>query len=114
MNRAKIDQICSGLPGAEFAHPADGALMSWKLAGKMFVHFDHNGVGMSVKTPDVETAAVLIEAGRANRARYFHKSWVHIPWDLVDEDEARDRVLTSYRIIRSALSKKAQADLGPF
>jgi len=32
----------------------------------------------------------------------------------VDEVEARDRVLTSYRIIRSGLSKKAQADLGPF
>lgn len=113
MNRANMDQICSGLPGAEFAHPADGALESWKLAGKMFVHFDGAGVGMSVKTSDVETAALLIEAGRAHRARYFHKNWVHIPWGMVDDDEAADRVLASYRIIRSGLSKKVQAELDP-
>ena len=36
--------------------------------------------GVSVKTPDTETAGLLIEMGRAERAPYFHRSWVRIPW----------------------------------
>ena len=46
--------------------------------------------------------------GRAERAPYFHRSWVRIPWGLVDAGEMRDRLDTSYDIVRSGLAKKVQ------
>ena len=69
--------------------------------------------GVSVKTDSVETAEMLIGAGIGARARYFHRSWVHLP-DECDEDELRHRILSSYRIIRQSLTRKAQAALPPF
>ncbi|MEO1001401.1 MAG: MmcQ/YjbR family DNA-binding protein, partial [Pseudomonadota bacterium] len=64
-----------------------------------------------VKTPDIEAASFLIEMGRAERAPYFHRSWVRIPWGLIAEDEMLDRLRTSYDIVRAKLPKKVQAEL---
>lgn len=69
--------------------------------------------GVSVKTDSVETAEMLIGAGVGARARYFHRSWVHLP-DECDAVELRHRILSSYRIIRQSLTRKAQAALPPF
>ena len=106
--------ICAALPGAVMAHPADGALDSWKVGGKMFASFNRQGTGVSVKTADVETAALLCQVGHGRRAPYFHKSWIHIPWDLVDADEMADRLRESYAIVRAGLTQKVQATLGLF
>jgi hypothetical protein len=47
------------------------------------------------------------------RAPYFHRSWVNLPWGT-SEDELRHRLTASYRLVRSGLSKKVQAQLAPF
>ena len=69
--------------------------------------------GVDVKCADIDTAALLIDMGRALNAPYFHKSWVRIPFGLVEADELRERLTTSYLIIRASLPKKVQAALGP-
>jgi predicted DNA-binding protein (MmcQ/YjbR family) len=110
--REEVDAICSALPGAVLAHPPE--LISWKVGGKMFACLgqqdDRDGV--SVKTPDVETARMLIESTGAIKARYFHASWVRLPYDKVDPDETRHRLLVSYDLVRGSL-KKAERDALP-
>ncbi|SLN13804.1 MmcQ/YjbR family DNA-binding protein [Roseisalinus antarcticus] len=113
MSDARVKTLCAALPGATYADPADGELRSWKVGGKMFACMGTRDPGVSVKTPSVEDAALLIEIGRAIRAPYFHRSWVRIDPDAIPEDELRDRITTSYRIVRSSLTKKVQAGLGP-
>lgn len=114
MTRNTVNAICAPLPGAEVSDPWGGGHDAWKVGGKMFACIGAMSDGVSVKTPDIETAALLIEVGRAVRAPYFHKSWVKLTWGLVDEEELRDRLHASYCIVRGGLTKKAQAALAPF
>ena len=58
-----------------------------------------------------ETAGLLIEMGRAERAPYFHRSWIHLPWELVPREELVERLAASYEIIRAKLPKAVRADL---
>ena len=111
MSRETVNAICATLPGAEVSDPWGGGHDAWKVGGKMFAEIGGLGLGVCVKTRDVETAQMLIEAGIAERASYFHKSWVRLPW-TVDDDEVRHRLFDSYRIVRSGLTKKVQAALG--
>ena len=114
VTRALVNRHCATLPGAEHSDPWGGGHDAWKVGGKLFAVVgameDH---GVSVKCPDVETAALLIEMGRAVRAPYFHRSWVNIPWTSVADEELTDRLTISYRIIRASLPKKVQAALAP-
>ena len=48
---------------------------------------------------------------RGMKAPYFHHSWVHIPWDLVPDEEFQERIVTSYELIRAKLPKKVQSTL---
>lgn len=114
MDRDFVNRHCATLPGAELSDPWGGGHDAWKVGGKMFACIGVANDGVSVKTPDVETASLLIEMGRAQRAPYFHRSWVLVPWGLVDADEMADRLNTSYGIVRSGLTKKLQATLGPW
>lgn len=68
--------------------------------------------GVSVKMSDVETAQMLIDAGIAVKAPYFHRSWVRLPFDA-DLDELRHRLTASYDLVRGSLTKKLQATLPP-
>ncbi len=113
MDRAFVNSFCAELPGAEVSDPWGGGHDAWKVGGKMFACIGTANKGVSVKTPDVETAGLLIEMGRAERAPYFHKSWVLVMFDTVDEREMRDRLLTAYAIIRNGLTKKFQSTLDP-
>lgn len=85
MKRMDIDALCAALPGAQPSDPATDELDAWKIAGKMFACFGHpdgrrdQETGVSVKTGSVADARMLIDLGRAERARYFHASWVHLP-----------------------------------
>ncbi|UWQ18792.1 MmcQ/YjbR family DNA-binding protein [Jannaschia sp. M317] len=103
MTRADADTICGALPGAVLAHPPE--LVSWKVGDKMFACFGGDGdmTGVSVKTDSVETSQMLIDAGPAVRAPYFHKSWVRLPFDTTDVEEATHRIRVSYDLIRSKL-----------
>jgi len=104
MSRQLVDQICGALSGAVASDPSV-ELDSWKVGGKMFATFGTKIDGVSVKTDSVETAAMLIDAGAATRAKYFHKSWVTVRFDA-PEDELRHRVQVSYEIIVKGLPKK--------
>jgi predicted DNA-binding protein (MmcQ/YjbR family) len=113
MSRAFVNAHCARLPGAEPSDPWGGGHDAWKVGGKLFAVVgameDH---GVSVKCPDVETAELLIEVGRAERAPYFHRSWVRIPWGRLKEAELAERLDASYGLIRAGLPKKVQAALG--
>ena len=105
VTRGEIDRICEDLPGAEAAQPPE--LVSWKVGGRMFACFGGEAdiEGVSVKCADVETAAMLIEAGAAVRAPYFHRSWVRLPFASTEAEDARHRLNASYKTIRSKLPK---------
>ena len=113
MSREIVNTICRDLPGAECSDPWGGGHDAWKVGGKMFACIGAMNDGVSVKTPDIETAQMLIDVGAAERARYFHKSWVRVLWGTA-ADEMRDRIEMSYRIVRGGLTKKVQATLAPF
>ncbi|MGZ9810675.1 MmcQ/YjbR family DNA-binding protein [Pseudoroseicyclus sp. H15] len=113
--RARVTAICSALPGAEVSDPWGGPEGSpghdaWKVGGKMFACIGAVQPGISVKTDSPETATMLIDAGIGAKARYFHRSWVHLPEDVAD-DELTHRLQSAYGIIRAKLPKKVQASL---
>ena len=108
--RAALTAICETLPGAEVSDPWGGGHDAWKVGGKMFACIGAMLPGVAVKTADIETATMLIEAGVGAKAPYFHRSWVLLPEDVA-ADEMRHRVITSYDLVRSKLTKKVQATL---
>lgn len=108
--RAQVDQLASALPGASLALAVHGELESWKVGGKMFACFGTMQTGVSVKCPDVETASMLIAARVAERAPYFHRSWVRLP-ETVEAAELRHRLLASYRLVRAGLPVRLRRDL---
>jgi predicted DNA-binding protein (MmcQ/YjbR family) len=113
MSRKLANAICRKFPGAEVSDPWGGGHDAWKVGGKMFACIGAVMPGVSVKTDSVETAQMLIDAGVGVKAPYFHRSWVNLPWGT-SEDELRHRLTASYRLVRSGLTKKAQAELDPF
>jgi len=117
VTRSDFDTVCAGMPGAVLSGP--GELDAWKIGGKMFACFGHveqraaNTEAASVKCPDVETAAMLIDAGAARKAAYFHRSWVTLDLASLDPDEARHRVAVSYDTVRAGLKKSERDSLPP-
>ncbi|MAS43412.1 MAG: hypothetical protein CML43_09745 [Rhodobacteraceae bacterium] len=115
MTRETDNRLCAALPGAERSDPWGGGHDAWKVGGKMFACIGAMDRGVSVKCPDIETAELLIEAGDAERAPYFHRSWVLVPWaQAADEAALAHRIRRSYALIRGKLTKKARTALGPF
>ncbi|QBF31642.1 MmcQ/YjbR family DNA-binding protein [Thalassococcus sp. S3] len=110
MSREFVNKICKALPGAEWSDPWGGGHDAWKVGGKMFACVGMMNDGVSVKTPDIETAQMLIEVGVGEKAPYFHRSWIRLPWTC-DETEMRHRLEASYDIVRASLTKKMQASL---
>ena len=117
MTRSDFDTICAEMPGAVLSGP--GELDAWKIGGKMFACFGHqetrasNTEAVSVNCPDVETATMLIDAGAARKAAYFHRSWVTLDLVPLDADEARHRVAVSYDTIRASLKRSERDALPP-
>ena len=112
MSRALINATCATYPGAEKSDPWGGGHDAWKVGGKMFASIGVMDDGVSVKTRSIEDATLLIDLGVGEKAPYFHRSWVRLPWGA-EEDELRHRLRESYRIVRSGLTKKLQATLPP-
>jgi predicted DNA-binding protein (MmcQ/YjbR family) len=112
MSRQTVTAICKTFPGAEVSDPWGGGHDAWKVGGKMFASMGAITEGVSIKTDSIETAQMLIEAGVGVKAPYFHRSWIDISWDM-EEEELRQRLAASYRLIRSSLPKKLQASLAP-
>ncbi|ROU03718.1 MmcQ/YjbR family DNA-binding protein [Histidinibacterium lentulum] len=103
--------IAGDWPGVVHA-TADSELPSLKVGGKMFATFGHVEPGVSVKTDSIDTATMLIDAGVAGRAPYFHRSWVRLP-EAVAEDELRHRLGLSYDLVRASLKKAEREALPP-
>jgi len=108
--REAVNAHCAALPGAVLEDPWGGGHDAWKVGGKMFACFGAVEPGVSVTTPDIETAAMLIDTGTAVRAPYFHRSWVRFLPEAA-MDEVVYRVDASYDIVRSGLTRKVQAAL---
>lgn len=118
MTRDEVNAICAEMPGSAVSDPwtkpdDEGRHDAWKVGGKMFASIGMKSLGVSVKTDSIETAQMLIDVGVGTKAPYFHRSWVLLPFDT-DEDELRHRITQSYALIRSKLTKKAQAALPEF
>lgn len=111
-DRAFVNGFCATLPGAEISQPFGPEHDVWKVGGRIFAIVGQMGDGVSVKTDHVETARLLIETGRAVRAPYLHASWARFPFGTVTDAELRERLETSWRLIRAGLPKKVQAGLG--
>jgi predicted DNA-binding protein (MmcQ/YjbR family) len=115
MTRGFVNRFCASLPGAEHSDPWGGGHDAWKVGGKLFAVIGAVDEAVSVKCRDGETAELLIELGRAERAPYFHRSWVRIKLGegcAIPEDELAGRLLASYHLIRAALPKKVRLALG--
>ena len=112
MSRDFINDTCRALPGAEHSDPWGGGHDAWKVGGKMFAVIGTEQNGVSVKTPDIETAQMLIDAGVGNKPPYLHRSWVRLPLDS-EHEELTYRITAAYDIIRGSLTKKLQATLPP-
>ncbi|WBU63068.1 MmcQ/YjbR family DNA-binding protein [Paracoccus aerodenitrificans] len=110
MSRAQVNHICAGFPGAEHSDPWGGGHDCWKVGNKIFALIGMREDRVSVKCRDIDTAAMLIEAGVAVKAPYMHRSWVALPCDA-PPDELEHRIAQSYELIRSSLPKKLQAGL---
>ena len=113
ITRAELDTVCAGFPGTRLSVPPE--LVSWKVGEKMFAcfgDFDDTG-GVSVKTRDIETASILIDSGAAERAPYFHRSWVRFAYDRADRSEVIFRLGQSYDIVRASLKKAIRDTLPP-
>jgi predicted DNA-binding protein (MmcQ/YjbR family) len=111
MSRDLINAICRTFPGAEVSDPWGGGHDAWKVGGKMFACIGAIQPGVSVKTDSIMSAEMLIEFGVGTRAPYFHRSWIHLPFDT-PEDMLRHRLGESYGLIKKTLPKKVQAALG--
>lgn len=109
MTRDDINTLCAQHKGAIASDPTT-ELDSWKVGGKMFVCFGDRIDGFCTKTDSIETAQMLIDAGAATKAPYFHKSWVLVSFD-VDAEEAAHRIATSYDTIFKALPKKLRVEI---
>ncbi|SEW14006.1 Predicted DNA-binding protein, MmcQ/YjbR family [Cognatiyoonia koreensis] len=109
MTRKTVDSICAAYPGATASDPTT-ELDSWKAGGKMFACFGDRIDGVCVKTDSIDTARMLIDAGAATKAPYFHKSWVLVSFDAAD-DELKHRIRVSYEIIAKSLPKKVRDNL---
>ena len=76
----QVNSICKPLPGAEWSDPWGGGHDAWKVREKMFACMGFMDEGVSVKTQDIETAQMLIDAGVGEKASYFHRKCVIIEY----------------------------------
>lgn len=108
--RTDVNDHCATLPGAEHSDPWGGGHDAWKVGGKLFAIQGAMAEGVSVKCADVETAEMLRDIGGCEKAPYLHRSWVRVP-EATPMEKTRDRIDSSYDIIRSALPRRLQSAL---
>ena len=113
MSRDIVNAICAGFPGAENSDPWGGGHDAWKVGGKMFACIGAVNEAVAVKCPDIETAEMLIEAGEGLKARYFHRSWLLLPYEGMGEAAVAHRLAVSYDAVRAGLPKSVRAALPP-
>lgn len=114
MSRALINAHCRTLPGAEVDDPWGGGHDCWKICGKMFAVVGALDHGVTLKCGDADSAEMLIDLGRAEKAPYLPRGgWVLVRWGAMEEGELRERLTASYLAVRRSLTKKLQNSLPP-
>ena len=111
MSREMVDRCAAALPGAVRSRREDGELDGWKIGGRIFACHAMRGDGVTVKCPDAGTAEMLIEAGEGLKARYFHRSWLLLPYEGMREAAVAHRLAVSYDAVRAGLPKSVRAAL---
>lgn len=113
MTPAALRAHCLSLPGAECVVQW-GDDQIYKVAGKMFAATDAACTKVSFKCSD-EAFLVLTESGMAIPAPYLARAkWVQVTPKALPAAELGQRLTQAYAIVRSGLTKKAQAALPPF
>lgn len=112
MDRSFPNTVCAALPGAVLEHPFNPGTDTWKVGGKIFALITPAGNGITLKCPDAETAAFLIEIGLAKTAPYLKRGgWVQILWSTLDDgrmeaDDLADRLRAAHATIVASLPKR--------
>ena len=110
MIRQFANDTCAALPGATLQHPFGPETDTWKTGGKIFALVAVEGV--SLKCPDADTAAMLIDVGVAVPAPYLKRGgWVRINWSSVEaggmsRDDLAGRLEQSHEAIVQSLPKR--------
>lgn len=108
--RNLVKTIAEALPGATLDQNFGPGTDSWKVGGKLFAIATEDGV--SVKCPDRETAAMLVEIGQAEPAPYLgHAGWVRlraadVAAGRLSADDIAHRLSVSHGTIVAALPKR--------
>ncbi|WP_298913831.1 MmcQ/YjbR family DNA-binding protein [uncultured Algimonas sp.] len=80
---------------------------------KMFAILNPGKSQLTIKTPDRETANVLIEAGVAQRHTHMPRgSWVMLLPDRLERDDVEERLATSHSLCAASLTKAARKKFG--
>lgn len=115
MTLARFRQLCLALPGAteQMQWEVDAV---FKVGGKMFAvactdHRQYPHVPMCSFKCDDETFTTLVEQEGIVPAPYLARAkWVALmDWSALPDREIAALVTTSYQLVRSGLTKKAQA-----
>lgn len=108
--RNLVHTLAAALPGTTLDHNFGPEIDSWKVGGKLFAIARADGV--SVKCPDRETAAMLVEVGQAQPAPYLaNAGWVHVTAKALDDAQVTKadlahRLKVSYDTIVATLPKR--------
>jgi predicted DNA-binding protein (MmcQ/YjbR family) len=80
---------------------------------KVFAIFAGEGEGrVTLKCADEETARFLIEIGAATKAPHLPRGgWIALTVADVGDEEMRERLSTSYEVLKASLPKRVQAAL---
>lgn len=111
MTRDQIIAHASALPHASREQPFGPEVEVWKIGGRIFAALGGDPVGVTVKCADIDTARLLIDLGRAEKARYFHASWVRVRLDSAQPGELAARLTGSYDQVRAALPRRLRLTL---
>lgn len=108
--RILVRDIASALPGATQDQNFGPGQDSWKVGGKLFAIAGTDGV--SVKCADPDTAAMLIDIGRAEPAPYLPRGgWVRLSSAALEAgtittDDIAHRLRISFDTVVASLPKR--------
>ncbi|MEM8789561.1 MAG: MmcQ/YjbR family DNA-binding protein [Pseudomonadota bacterium] len=109
MTEAEIDAHCLACPGAtKVVQWADARV--YKVGEKVFAILPRSADRITLKCPDPEMAAFLIEIGAATRAPHLPRGgWVSLP--VTETGDLAARLTQSYDTVRASLPKRVRGSL---
>lgn len=117
MNAAEYNDFCHGLPHTTHVNQWGGADV-WKIGGKVFAigWFDADKApAITFKVSDM-AYEILRDAPGLRPAPYLASrgmKWIqHYDQPGLDDDQLKEQLRESYRIVSRGLTKKLQRDLG--